>query len=186
MARLGLAYLGLAWLGQRPEAEPGTALAMNHIAVALASARFTSSSTPTSTSASALWFTPQPKAILVPIRADSQCPYTPHTSPPSPSMKDMAKKLEWHKHRESLPHFCDISLLCLSALNVQHFFAITTLSWCTAPPQPLQLWATLTKQEERIVELMQEGNDDEIDELAGDEGKLKPWHPPCLHLSSLP
>jgi hypothetical protein len=38
------------------------------------------------------------------------------------------------------------------------------------PPPPTWRWATLTKQEEHIVELTQE-DDDEIDELAGDEGK---------------
>ena len=40
-------------------------------------------------------------------------------------------------------------------------------------PQPSQLWATLTKQEERIVRPTQEDDDDddEMDELAGDEGK---------------
>jgi hypothetical protein len=45
------------------------------------------------------------------------------------------------------------------------------------PPQPSQLWATLTKhrQEECVVEVTQEDDDDEIDELVGDEGK--PWHP---------
>jgi hypothetical protein len=44
------------------------------------------------------------------------------------------------------------------------------------PQQPSQLWASLTEQEEGIVEVTQEYADDEIDELVGDEGK--PWHPP--------
>ena len=39
------------------------------------------------------------------------------------------------------------------------------------PPGPPQLWATLTKHYERIVDLTQEDYDDEIDELAGDEGR---------------
>jgi hypothetical protein len=37
-------------------------------------------------------------------------------------------------------------------------------------------------QEEWVIELMQEDEDDEVDELAGYEGK--PWHPsmsPCTH-----
>jgi hypothetical protein len=33
-------------------------------------------------------------------------------------------------------------------------------------PQPSQLWATLTKQEERVVELTQEDDGDDVDELA--------------------
>jgi len=55
------------------------------------------------------------------------------------------------------------------------------------PPQPSQLWATLTKQEERVVELTQEDDDDEVDELAGDEGW--PWHQstsPCTHAHHTP
>lgn len=40
----------------------------------------------------------------------------------------------------------------------------------TTPTQQRQLWETLTKQEERVVELMQEDNVDEVDELAGHEG----------------
>ena len=35
-------------------------------------------------------------------------------------------------------------------------------------------WAILTKREERVVEVTQEDDDDEIDELAGNEGE--PWH----------
>jgi hypothetical protein len=39
------------------------------------------------------------------------------------------------------------------------------------PPQPSQVWATLTKQEERIVELRlhEEDDNDEIEELSGNE-----------------
>jgi hypothetical protein len=39
------------------------------------------------------------------------------------------------------------------------------------PQQPQQLWATLTKQEEELGELAQEDEDDEIDELAVNDGK---------------
>jgi len=39
------------------------------------------------------------------------------------------------------------------------------------PPRLSQLWATLTKQVERIFELMQEDDDDAIYQLARDEGK---------------
>lgn len=48
------------------------------------------------------------------------------------------------------------------------------------PQQQPQLWATLTKQEEEIGELAQEDEDDEIDELAVDDGM--PWHPSTLSL----
>ena len=54
-------------------------------------------------------------------------------------------------------------------------------------PQPSQLWATLTNPEERIVKLIQEDDDDELDELAGDEGKS--WHlstSPCTCASHTP
>jgi hypothetical protein len=36
--------------------------------------------------------------------------------------------------------------------------------------QPPQLWATHTKQREFVVGVTQEGDDDEIDGVAGDEG----------------
>jgi hypothetical protein len=48
------------------------------------------------------------------------------------------------------------------------------------PQQPSQLWATLTKREEGIVEATQEDADDEIDKLAVDEGKS--WYPSTLSL----
>ena len=43
-------------------------------------------------------------------------------------------------------------------------------------PQPSQRWATLAKRDGRIVELVPEGDDDEVDELAGDEEDVA-WHP---------
>lgn len=43
------------------------------------------------------------------------------------------------------------------------------------PPQPPQRWATLGR-DGRIVEPVHEGDDDEVDELAGDE-EDEPWHP---------
>lgn len=46
-------------------------------------------------------------------------------------------------------------------------------------PQPSQRWATLAR-DGRIVEPVQEGEDDEIDELAGDE-EDEPWHPSASH-----
>lgn len=45
------------------------------------------------------------KANSVPGRADSQHPYAPRTSPPSPSTKNTAMNLNGHKRRESSPHF---------------------------------------------------------------------------------
>jgi hypothetical protein len=59
---------------------------------------------------------------------------------------------------------------------------VSASSYLQPPPpqQPSQLWATLTKQEEEIGELAQEDEDDEIDELAVDDGK--PWHPSTLSL----
>jgi hypothetical protein len=54
-------------------------------------------------------------------------------------------------------------------------------------PQLSQLWATLTKQEERIVGLTQDNDDGEIDELAGDEGKGgHPSTSPCMHAYHTP
>jgi hypothetical protein len=44
------------------------------------------------------------------------------------------------------------------------------------PPQSSQRWATLPKREGRFAELLQEGDDDEVDELAGDEDG-GPWQP---------
>jgi hypothetical protein len=41
-------------------------------------------------------------------------------------------------------------------------------------PQPPQRWATLAKRDGRIVEPVQEGDDDEVDELAEED---EPWHP---------
>ena len=58
-------------------------------------------------------------------------------------------------------------------------FVTTSYPQPPLPLQPSQLWVTLTKQE-RVVELIYE--DEEVDELAGDEGK--PLHPsvsPCTH-----
>lgn len=37
-------------------------------------------------------------------------------------------------------------------------------------------WTPLVKREERLVELAQDGEDEEVDELAGDEDE--PWLPP--------
>jgi hypothetical protein len=42
------------------------------------------------------------------------------------------------------------------------------------PPQPSQRWAALGRRDGRIVELVQEGDDDEVDELAEED---EPWHP---------
>jgi hypothetical protein len=39
------------------------------------------------------------------------------------------------------------------------------------PSQLSQLWVTVARQEERIVEMAQVNDDGERDELAGDEGK---------------
>jgi len=48
------------------------------------------------------------------------------------------------------------------------------------PPQPSQLWATLTKQEDRIIEVTKEDDDDEIDELVGEEEGMVMGRPPKL------
>ena len=59
----------------------------------------------------------------------------------------------------------------------------------TAPAaivEPSQLWATLTKPDERVAEL-EEDDDDEVVELAGDEGWL--WYlstSPCTHAHHTP
>ncbi len=42
------------------------------------------------------------------------------------------------------------------------------------PPHPSQRWTTLAKRDGPIVELAHEGEEDEVDELAGDEDE--PWH----------
>ena len=47
-------------------------------------------------------------------------------------------------------------------------------------PQSSQRWATLPKREGRIAEPVQEGDDDEVDELAGDEDD-GPWQPSASH-----
>lgn len=45
------------------------------------------------------------------------------------------------------------------------------------PPQSSQRWATLAaKRDGHVVELIQEGDDDEVDELADED---EPWHPPA-------
>lgn len=102
------------------------------------------------------------------------------TSPPTinPSWRPLNRPLSSHPIRENSPPFEQPS----SPMAMYESDGESSLAHGNTyrqPPmsqQPSQRWATLAKREGPIVELAHEGDDDEIDELAGDEDGH--WHHP--------
>ena len=107
-------------------------------------------------------------------------PQTRATSSPTinPSWRPLNRPFSSHPVREDSPPFEQPS----SPMAMYESDGESSLAHAGAyrqPPlsqQPSQRWATLAKREGPIVELAHEGDDDEVDELAGDEDGH--WHHP--------
>jgi hypothetical protein len=99
------------------------------------------------------------------------------TSSPTinPSWRPLNRPLSFHQVREDSPPFEPPS--SPMAMYESDGESMAHASMYRQPPlsQPSHRWATLAKRDGPIVELAQEGDDDEIDELAGDEDGS--WHP---------
>jgi hypothetical protein len=100
------------------------------------------------------------------------------TSSPTinPSWRPLNRPLSFHQVREDSPPFePPSSPMAMYESDGESMVHASTYRQPSLPPQPSQRWATLAKRDGPIVELAQEGDDDEVDELAGDEDG--PWHP---------
>ena len=92
------------------------------------------------------------------------------------SWRSLNRPLSSHQVREDSPPFePPSSPMAMYESDGGSMARVGTYRQPPMPPQPSQRWATLAKRDGPIVELAQEGDDDEVDELAGDEDG--PWHP---------
>ena len=107
------------------------------------------------------------------------------TSPPTinPSWRPLNRPLSSHPVREDPSPFEQPS----SPMAMYESDGESSLAHASPyrqqplPSQPSQQWATLARREKAIAELEQEGDDDEVDELAGDEDGA--WHHPSASSS---
>jgi hypothetical protein len=100
------------------------------------------------------------------------------TSSPTinPSWRPLNRPLSFHQVREDSPPFePPSSPMTMYESDGESMAHASTYRQPSLPSQPSQRWATLARRDGPIVELAQEGDDDEVDELAGDEDGS--WHP---------
>ena len=100
------------------------------------------------------------------------------TTSPTMSWRPLNRPLSSHPVREDSPSFEQPSspMAMYESDGESSLAHASTYRQPPLPSQPSQRWATLAKRDGPIVEVAQEGEDDEVDELAGDEDG--PWHHP--------